>query len=114
MYTTIPLWGRHFESQSTLCMLWSSYAYTGLQGIQNLGYQNDIVDYLKEDKLSEFLAAIDGISIEAALFEYDEKNKLLFYTFDKKRLISGRKHKLQLIVTDKIGNKSNFKEEFIW
>jgi hypothetical protein len=54
---------------------------------------------------------IDG---KWALFEYDQKNNLLTYNFDSKRIQKGIKHNLILKVTDNSDNLSTYKCEFTW
>jgi hypothetical protein len=54
---------------------------------------------------------IDG---KWALFEYDQKNNLLTYSFDPKRIQKDTKHNLILKVTDNCDNLSTFKCEFTW
>jgi hypothetical protein len=54
---------------------------------------------------------IDG---KWALLEYDQKNDLLIYKFDSKRIHSGSKHNLTLMVTDNRDNVSTYKCEFKW
>jgi hypothetical protein len=54
---------------------------------------------------------IDG---KWALFEYDQKNNLLIYNFDPKRITKGTKHNLTLDVTDNCDNLSTFRCEFTW
>jgi hypothetical protein len=54
---------------------------------------------------------IDG---KWALFEYDQKNNLLMYNFDPKRIQKGTKHNLTLKVTDNSDNLSTYKCEFTW
>ena len=54
---------------------------------------------------------IDG---KWALFEYDQKNNLLTYSFDPKRIHKDTKHNLILKVTDNCDNLSTFKCEFTW
>lgn len=49
-----------------------------------------------------------------ALFEYDQKNNLLIYRFDSKRIEKGTKHTLSLKVTDNRDNQSTYKCEFTW
>jgi len=49
-----------------------------------------------------------------ALFEYDQKNNLLIYKFDEKRIIPGTKHNLSLKVTDNKDNVSFFNCDFTW
>lgn len=52
---------------------------------------------------------IDG---KWVLFEYDLKNNLISYTFDKSRLEFGKTHVLNLEVTDFKGNTSTYKANF--
>jgi hypothetical protein len=54
---------------------------------------------------------IDG---KWALFEYDQKNNLLTYRFDSKRITKGIKHTLSLMVADNCGNISTMNREFVW
>jgi hypothetical protein len=54
---------------------------------------------------------IDG---KWALFEYDQKNDLLTYKFDEKRITKGAKHNLSLKVTDNKNNSSYFNCDFLW
>jgi hypothetical protein len=61
--------------------------------------------------ISSYEGLIDG---EWVLFEYDAKNDLILYKFDRKRLKSGIKHQLVLHVTDAVGNQSAYSASFIW
>jgi hypothetical protein len=54
---------------------------------------------------------IDG---KWALFEYDQKNNVLIYTFDATRIRKGIKHTLTLKVTDNCDNESTLETEFLW
>jgi hypothetical protein len=49
-----------------------------------------------------------------ALFEYDQKNDVLIYKFDEKRISKGTKHNLSLKVTDNKDNSSYFNCTFTW
>jgi hypothetical protein len=54
---------------------------------------------------------IDG---KWALFEYDQKNKMLIYNFDPQRIRNAARHELLLKVTDNCNNQSIFRCEFSW
>ena len=54
---------------------------------------------------------IDG---KWALFEYDQKNSMLIYTFDPGRITRGTDHNLVLKVTDNRDNVSTFRCNFKW
>jgi hypothetical protein len=56
--------------------------------------------------IKTFRGEIDG---KWVLFEYDQKSKLLTYTFDKERMVFGKSHLLRLIVTDNKQNQSEYK-----
>jgi murein DD-endopeptidase MepM/ murein hydrolase activator NlpD len=64
-------------------------------------------------KISDNLSGIDTykgtLDGQWVLFEYDLKNNLLSYLFDKKRIQMGKNHKLELSVTDNKGNTSTYK-----
>jgi len=49
-----------------------------------------------------------------ALFEYDQKNNVLIYRFDEKRITKGSQHNLSLKVTDNKDNVSYFESDFKW
>jgi len=59
--------------------------------------------------IENFRGTIDG---KWVLFEYDLKNNLLSYTFDKARFKFGGNHQLNLEVTDFKGNTSTYKTNF--
>lgn len=59
--------------------------------------------------VDKYRGTIDG---KWVLFEYDLKNNLLSYTFDKKRLNFGKEHQLILEVSDFKGNTSTYKSSF--
>jgi len=72
------------------------------------------IDFTIKDNLSgikSFHGEIDG---KWVLFEFDKKKNRLFYTFDKKRLASNKKHKLNLIVKDAVGNIGTYRCDFTW
>lgn len=49
-----------------------------------------------------------------ALFEYDPKNDLLYYTLDEERINRGSEHELELYVSDAKGNVNLFHTTFTW
>ncbi|HEX7585292.1 MAG TPA: hypothetical protein VF373_11430, partial [Prolixibacteraceae bacterium] len=59
--------------------------------------------------IETFRGTIDG---KWVLFEYDLKNNLISYTFDKSRIQFGKNHALDLEVTDYKGNTSIYKTNF--
>jgi len=59
--------------------------------------------------ISDFRGTIDA---KWVLFEYDAKNNLITYKFDRERFDFGKKHELILNVTDAKGNRSVFKSGF--
>jgi hypothetical protein len=69
-------------------------------------------------KISDNLSGIKSyeplIDGKWALFEYDQKNDLLMYNFDAKRIQKGTKHTLSLKVTDNKENLSTYNTEFTW
>lgn len=49
-----------------------------------------------------------------ALFEYDQKNRVLIHKFDPARIRKGTNHTLVLKVTDNRDNVSSFTTDFLW
>ena len=64
------------------------------------------------DNLSGIETVRGTIDEKWVLFEYDLKNNLITYTFDKSRLEFGKKHVLNLQVTDFKGNTSTYNANF--
>lgn len=69
-------------------------------------------------KISDDLSGIKSyepeIDGEWALFEYDQKNNLLIYEFDSKRIRKETRHTLSLKVEDNKDNLSTVNFDFIW
>ena len=64
------------------------------------------------DNLSGIETFRGTIDTHWVLFEYDLKNNLISYTFDKSRIQFGKNHVLNLEVTDYKGNTSTYKANF--
>jgi hypothetical protein len=67
-----------------------------------------------DDKLTGIKDYNGYINNEWVLFEYDPKNKLLFYEFDQTRLAKGGKHFLEIYISDGAGNKMFYQTNFLW
>ncbi len=61
--------------------------------------------------ISGYLGYIDN---NWALFEWDPKTKTLLHNLNSKRTAKQSWHTLNLEVTDRLNNKSEFKCEFFW
>jgi hypothetical protein len=85
----------------------------GLVSGANLSEKSEMKFRITDDLsgIESYEPYIDG---KWALFEYDQKNSLLIYKFDEKRITRGTKHNLTLTVTDNRGNANSLKNEFIW
>ncbi len=78
-------------------------------------------DYTKEETIGfEITDDLSGISTYQgfidgswALFEYDAKNNYLYYKFDPTRITFGKKHTIDLYVSDAKGNQKEYHSEFI-
>ena len=79
----------------------------------NMAGVNNMRFTIKDDfsGISSYNGWIDG---QWALFEYDAKNNLLYYSFDAARLTKNTQHTLELKVTDGKGNTAEYKAGFIW
>jgi len=82
------------------------------QGI-NLSGRKEIRIRITDDLsgINYYEPEIDG---KWALFEFDQKNNVLIYTFDPERITRGTKHSLSLKVADNKNNISYFSCNFIW
>jgi hypothetical protein len=69
-------------------------------------------------RINDDLSGIKGyeplIDGKWALFEFDQKNNVLIYKFDSKRIMKGTKHLFTLKVSDNKDNLSLFSCDFIW
>lgn len=66
------------------------------------------------DELSGIKAYEPAIDGKWALFEYDQKNDVLIYRFNPKRIMKNTNHSLTLKVSDKKDNLSYFSCDFVW
>jgi murein DD-endopeptidase MepM/ murein hydrolase activator NlpD len=70
------------------------------------------IRFIVKDNLSGIDSIRGTIDDKWILFEYDLKNNLISYTFDKSRINFGKTHLLHLEVTDFKGNKSTYTANF--
>jgi hypothetical protein len=87
--------------------------------IEPLIKNNDLLDageinFTIIDDLSGIKSYNGYIDNKWALFEYDKKNDLLFYTFDKERIKKNTEHEVELFVIDNTGNISTYYTNFYW
>jgi hypothetical protein len=85
----------------------------GLMAENNLSGKKEMRIKITDD-LSGIKAYEPEIDGKWALFEYDQKNDILIYTFDEKRIEHNSEHTLNLKVTDNKDNISNFIYNFTW
>jgi len=79
----------------------------------NMSGQKDIRFTIRDDFSG--IATYNGwINDQWALFEYDAKNNLLYYTFDPERLKKNSEHALRLRITDGKGNVAEYRANFVW
>ncbi len=72
----------------------------------------DTLTFTIEDDLSGIQSYNGYVDKQWALFEYDAKNNRLIYVVDKEHLVSGKKHELELYVSDERKNISIFRSGF--
>lgn len=69
------------------------------------------VIYDSETGIKSYKGKIDG---KFALFHFKLRGSRLTYRLDSRRVKKGGKHTLELLVTDKCGNSSIYRDSFIW
>lgn len=74
---------------------------------------NKISFFIKDD-LSGIKSYNGYIDNNWALFEYNQKNDLLFYIIDKDRIKKGIEHELELFVIDEKDNVTTYYTTFYW
>lgn len=72
------------------------------------------IKFLISDDLSGIKSYNGYIDNNWALFEYDQKNDLLFYTLDEDKIVKNTKHELELFVIDNRNNISTYYTSFNW
>ncbi|MCK9639453.1 MAG: M23 family metallopeptidase [Prolixibacteraceae bacterium] len=70
------------------------------------------IEFKIADNLSGIYSYKGEIDGNWVLFEYDAKTALLVYYIDKKRIVLGKSHKLQLTVSDERNNIAVYKADF--
>jgi hypothetical protein len=102
--------GRFYAGIDTVAPLISA---NGLLQGANLTGKSEIRIRITDDLsgIKSYDPTIDG---NWALFEYDQKNNILIYRFDSKRITQGKKHMISLKVTDNKDNSSYFNCDFRW
>jgi len=74
--------------------------------------ESDKIRFTVTDNLSGIDSIRGMIDDKWVLFQYDLKNNLVSYAFDKGRMQFGKKHLLKLEITDFKGNKSTYNANF--
>ncbi|NOQ24406.1 MAG: peptidoglycan DD-metalloendopeptidase family protein [Bacteroidales bacterium] len=74
----------------------------------------NIIEFLISDDLTGIKSYNGYIDNNWALFEYDQKNDLLFYIIDEDRIDKNIEHDLELFVTDKNDNITTYYTNFHW
>jgi len=75
---------------------------------------NRKISFTIKDNLTDIKSYKGYIDNNWALFEYDQKNDLLFYIIDKDRLEKGKDHELELFIIDNKDNISTYYTKFYW
>ncbi|NVO11268.1 MAG: M23 family metallopeptidase [Bacteroidales bacterium] len=61
--------------------------------------------------IKEINGYIDGNWV---LFDFDQKNSLIFYQFDEERLVKNKNHHIEIIAKDNKDNEKRFNYDFFW
>ncbi len=76
--------------------------------------RNNTIKFQISDNLSDIKSYNGYIDNNWALFEYDQKNDLLFYIIDNERIEKNTEHELELFVIDNNNNISTYYTTFHW
>jgi hypothetical protein len=82
--------------------------------LTNINEINGKIEFIIKDELTGIKSYNGFIDSNWALFEYDLKNDLLFYTIDPEKIEKGYEHELELFVIDNKDNISTFYTTFYW
>ncbi|MDA3952905.1 MAG: M23 family metallopeptidase [Bacteroidales bacterium] len=83
-----------------------------ISDLKNL--KNNKIDFLITDDLTGIKSFNGYIDNSWALFEYDQKNDLLFYDMDEEKIERGSEHELELFVIDNNDNVTTYYTNFHW
>jgi hypothetical protein len=75
------------------------------------------IDGIRLTVTDEFsgIKKVDGyIDGNWVLFDYDKKNNLIYYQFDRELLVANKSHTLEIVATDTKDNISRFNCDFLW
>ena len=72
------------------------------------------IKFIITDELSDIDTYEGYIDNQWVLFEYDLKNDLLIYEFDKEKIKMNTEHQLELYVSDSKGNANLYQAKFTW
>ncbi|MEA3316620.1 MAG: M23 family metallopeptidase [Bacteroidota bacterium] len=72
------------------------------------------INFKITDKLAGIKTYNGYIDNKWVLFEYDLKNKLLFFTFDKDKILKNTNHELEIFVIDNKNNIETYYTSFYW
>lgn len=75
---------------------------------------NEKIEFIIKDELTGIKSYNGFIDNNWALFEYDLKNDLLFYTLDQDKIEKGKEHELELFVIDNKDNITTYYTTFYW
>jgi len=82
------------------------------QGSNMTNFQT--IKFRVTDGLSGIKKINGYIDNQWVVFDYDQKNDLIQYYFDKKRLKNNMNHTLEVILIDAKNNENHFKCNFFW
>ncbi|MGE0088196.1 MAG: M23 family metallopeptidase [Bacteroidales bacterium] len=110
-YITTPLkeFGDYYVLVDTLAPL-----TTPILKEKNIIHPDSTIRFTIKDDLSGIKTYNGYIDNNWALFEYDQKNDLLFYILDGQRINRNTNHELELFVIDKKENISTYYTTFYW
>lgn len=109
LYANVSEFGKYFVSVDTIPPKVSVSSKTN-----DYSAQKKLVVNISDNMsgISSYNGYIDG---KWVLFEYDPKNKLMFYTFDKKQMgEKGKKRKLKVVAKDNCNNTTTYTYDFIY
>lgn len=106
----ISSFGKYFIAVDTLA---PEIIPINIQQEKNMSSTNSII-FKIADELSGIKKINGYIDNQWVVFDYDLKNGLIQYFFDKERLNRNAKHTLEVVVSDAKNNENRYKCDFYW